>query len=155
MVGEQVGGGQPGFELQGLGLEDGLAALSQIGPTIQQAIASGNAQVYQGQSQVLDMRGSGLREEILGIMNQHGIDPQAGTANKAVDASAYGNMQQQILEALAKHGVSPNPAAADPAGYAQMQQELMQVLNKHGINPTTGWSAGGAQIQPPEDGTQT
>jgi hypothetical protein len=151
VVGEPIAG-QPGLDLQGLGLKDGLAALTQLGPMIQQAMASGNVQISQGQPQVIDMRGSGLREEILGIMGQHGIDPAGGTANQAVDAAAYGNMQQQIFEALAKHGVSPHPAATDPADYAQMQQELMQMLNKHGINPQSGWSAGGTQI-PPADGT--
>ena len=52
------------------------------------------------------MRGTGLREEILGIMEQHGIDPESGTAQN-VDANAYGDMQQQILEALARHGIDP------------------------------------------------
>ena len=63
-------------------------------------------QIAQGEPQVIDMRGSGLREEIMGIMSQHGIDPEAGTASN-VDAGAYGDMQQQILAALAKHGIDP------------------------------------------------
>jgi hypothetical protein len=84
---------------------------------IQQAMTSGNVQVFQGDPQVLDMRGTGLREEILGIMSQHGIDPSSGTANSDIDASAYGDMQQQIMEALAKHGVNTNPAGNDPSDY--------------------------------------
>jgi protein-tyrosine-phosphatase len=148
VVGQQVGGGQPEMNLQGLGAMDGLKMLSQLGPMIQQAMASGNVQISQGQPQVLDMRGSGLREEILGIMNQHGIDPDAGTADQNIDASAYGNMQQQILEALAKHGVNANPAAANPSDYAQMQREMMDVMASHGIDPATGLPKG----NPPEEG---
>jgi hypothetical protein len=104
VVGQQIGGGQPSIDLQGLSGLDGLQALMQLGPMIQQAIASGNVQVSQGEPQVLDMRGSGLREEILGIMSAHGIDPESATASN-VDASAYGDMQQQILQALSKHGI--------------------------------------------------
>ncbi|HEX5956343.1 MAG TPA: hypothetical protein VFY37_10435 [Solirubrobacterales bacterium] len=84
----------------------GLAALSQLGPMIQKAIAEGDVQIEQGGSQTIDMRGTGLRQEILGIMEQHGIDPASGTAQN-VDAKAYGDMQQQILEALARHGIDP------------------------------------------------
>ena len=87
-------------------MADGLAALAQLGPMIQKAIAEGNVQIEHGESQTLDMRGTGLREEIIGIMQQHGIDAEAGTAAN-VDASAYGDMQQQILAALAKHGIDP------------------------------------------------
>ncbi len=113
VVGQQVGGGQPGaIDLQSMGLTDGLAALSQLGPAIQQAIASGNVQITQGQPEVIDMRGSGLREEIMGIMSEHGIDPEAGTANQNVDAGAYGDMQQQILAALAKHGIDPGASGS-------------------------------------------
>ncbi len=150
VVGQPVGGGTPDF--QGMGAGDTFAMLSQIGPMIQQAIASGNVQITQGQSQVIDMRGTGLREQIMGIMSQHGIDPENPGAQGAVDASAYGNMQQQILEALHQHGVSPNPAAANPAEMAQMQQELMAVLAKHGINPATGLPTDG-NPQLPEQGT--
>jgi hypothetical protein len=136
VIGQQVGGGMPGgVNVQGLDAGDAMAMFSQIGPAIQQAIASGNVQITQGQPEVIDMRGSGLREQIMGIMQEHGIDPENPGAQATVDASAYGNMQQQILEALSQHGVNPNPAQANPQDYAQMQQELMAVLAKHGINP--------------------
>ena len=106
VVGKQVGGGAPeaSIDLQGLGAMDGLAMLSQLGPMIQKAIAEGNVTIEQGPTQTIDMRGTGLREEILGIMREHGIDPETQTAQN-VDAGAYGSMQQQILEALAKRGI--------------------------------------------------
>jgi hypothetical protein len=111
VVGQQVGGGQPQIDLQNMGALDGLQTLMQLGPMIQQAIATGNVQISQGEPQVLDMRGSGLREEILGIMSQHGIDADSGTVSN-VNAADYGDMQKQILEALAKHGIDPDAAGS-------------------------------------------
>jgi hypothetical protein len=104
VVGRQVGGGGDAQPVPGGA--DGLAALTQLGPMIQRAIAEGNVQIEHGPSQTIDMRGTGLREEILGIMQQHGIDAESGTA-QSVDASAYGDMQRQLLEALARHGIDP------------------------------------------------
>jgi hypothetical protein len=107
VVGRQVGGGQfdPAAFGGDPGLADGLAALSQLGPMIQKAIAEGNVQIEHGGSQTIDMRGTGLREEILGIMQAHGIDAESGSAS--IDASSYGDMQQQLLDALAEHGIDP------------------------------------------------
>jgi hypothetical protein len=122
VVGQQVGGGQPAVDLDGLGLTDGIAMLAQLGPAIQQAIATGNVQITQGEPQILDMRGSGLREEIMQIMEEHGIDARAGTASQNIDASTYGNMQQQILEALAKHGIDPN-ASGSPINFQISPEE--------------------------------
>ena len=89
------------IDVQGLTGADGLAMLSQLGPMIQQAMATGNVQISQGQPQVLDLRGTGLREEIMGIMSQHGIDPESGvTQRRERRRGDYGDMQKQILEAL-------------------------------------------------------
>jgi hypothetical protein len=112
VVGRQVAGGQPAIEMQNLGGLDGLQALMQLGPMIQQAITTGNVQISQGEPQVLDMRGSDLGEEIKGIMSAHGIDTDAASANANVDASTYGEMQQQILAALARHGIDPGAAGS-------------------------------------------
>ena len=116
VVGKQVGGGgefsTSSVNIQGVaGMAEGLEALSQIGPMIQKAMAEGNVTIEQGPSQTIDMRGSGLREEIMGIMKEHGIDAEAGTADN-VQASDYGDMQQQILAALAKHGIDPNASGS-------------------------------------------
>lgn len=106
VVGQQVPGSpMTGGDVQGLTAADGLALLSQLGPMIQRAMTTGNVQVTQGEPQVLDFRGTGLREEIMGIMSQHGIDPENHTMDANVNAADYGDMQKQILEALAKHGV--------------------------------------------------
>jgi hypothetical protein len=110
VVGQQLGS-VTGIEA-GAGTAEGLAALSALGPMIQQAIAQGNVQIEQGSSQAIDMRGTGLREEILEIMKAHGIDADAGTAAQNVDASAYGDMQQQILAALGRHGIDPGASGS-------------------------------------------
>jgi hypothetical protein len=112
VVGSQVQGGAANIDVQGMSAADGLAMLSQLGPMIQQAMATGNVQISQGEPQVLDLRGTGLREEIMGIMSQHGIDPETGVnSGENVNAANYEGMQQQILEALSKHGV---PTGFDP-----------------------------------------
>ena len=71
---------------------------------IQKAITERNVQIVQGPAQTVDLRGTGLREQILGIMQEHGIDPEPGTAATSVDAGDYGEMQRQILVALSSHG---------------------------------------------------
>jgi hypothetical protein len=139
VVGSQVPGAEPGFNAQGMSAADGLAMLSQLGPMIQQAMKTGNVQISQMPPQVIDMRGTGLREEILGIMGQHGISTDGGSG-ETVNAANYGEMQKQIAEALEKHGVPTAPTSANMADYGDMQKELMEVLEKH------GWHGG----MPPE-----
>ena len=97
VVGQQVAGA-PGFS-------GGDVDLSQLGSMIQSAIEHGNVTIEQGPSQTIDMRGTGLREEILGIMQQHGLNPEGG-ASMNVNAGDYGDMQKQIMDALSKHGVN-------------------------------------------------
>ena len=110
VVGQQVsGGGMPaGFNVQGMDIGDTFAMLSQIGPMIQQAMASGNVQITQGEPQVINARGTELGEQIKEIMRQHGIDPESGQVNAQGDANTYMQMQQQILQTLAQHGIDPN-----------------------------------------------
>jgi septum formation topological specificity factor MinE len=76
-----------------------------LGSMIQTAIDQGDVMIEQGPSQTIDMRGTGLREEILEIMRRHGLDPEGG-ASMNVNAGDYGDMQEQIMEALSKHGVN-------------------------------------------------
>jgi hypothetical protein len=130
VVGSQVPGA-PGFNVTGMSAADGLAVLSQLGPMIQQAMKTGNVQISQLPPQVIDMRGPGLREEILGLLGQHGISTD-GSSGETVNAANYGDMQKQIAEALEKHGIPTAPTSANVTDYADMQKELMEVLEKHG-----------------------
>ena len=128
VIGQQVTGGQSaGTEIGQIpGMAEGLAALTQLGPMIQQAMAQGNVtrnpdgsieieggnvHIEQGEAQTIDMRGTDLGNEIREIMSQHGIDPGSGLA-EGVDADSMAGMQQQILQALAKHGIDPNAAGS-------------------------------------------
>jgi hypothetical protein len=72
---------------------------------MQQAFASGNHEITQGENQVIDMRGTGLREQIMEAMRQHGIDPENATAQGQINAADYAGLQQQIMDALREHGV--------------------------------------------------
>lgn len=72
--------------------------LSMIGAAMQ----SGQFQIQQTDEQVIDLRGSGLRDEIMEAMRQAGVDPEA---QGEIDAAQYGDLQNRILEALSNHGV--------------------------------------------------
>jgi hypothetical protein len=78
---------------------------------IQQAMAQGNGHVEQGAAETIDARGTALGDEIREIMSQHGIEP-GGTVASGVDANSLAGMQQQILQALAKHGIDSNAAGS-------------------------------------------
>ena len=93
VVGQQIGGGAPAMP----------ASLTDL-PGMFESMQSLDAQT-------IDMRGSGLREEILGIMQQHGLDPDS-MSGQQVDASSMPAMQQQILDALAKRGIDPNASGS-------------------------------------------
>ncbi len=75
-----------------------------IGQPVGQAFQSGNFQVTQGESQVIDLRGSGLRDEILGALQQHGIDPDAAPGAQ-INAGDVPGLQEQIMQALEDAGI--------------------------------------------------
>ena len=112
IVGRQVSGSP--------GVTGGQVDLSQLGSMIQSAIDQGDVTIEQGPSQTIDMRDTGLREEIFEIMRRHGLDPEGG-ASMNVNASDYGDMQRQIMEALSKHGVNidGDSVKIDPSGEDQ------------------------------------
>jgi hypothetical protein len=105
VVGSQVSGAEFGDFGGTPGMTEGLAALNQLGPMIQQAMASGNVQVSVGEPQTVDAAGTDLGAEIKEIMRRNGIDPDSGQAS--VNAADYGEMQKQMLEALSRHGIDP------------------------------------------------
>ena len=132
VVGQQVAGGVPQFDgdLGDIpGVMQGLQALSSLGPMIQQAMEQGNVTqnpdgsysiggvtVESGGTQSIDLRGTEqgeqLRQQIIGIMQQHGIDAEAGQG-QSVDPADYGDMQKQILDALQQQGIDPNQPKSD------------------------------------------
>lgn len=78
--------------------------LAGIMAMMQQAFQSGDIQVTQGENQVIDLRGSGLRDEIIGALEQHGIDPDAAQGSE-INASDRPGLQEQIMQALQDAGV--------------------------------------------------
>ena len=89
-----------------------LGGLGGLGEMIQKAIQQGNVEVTEGPSQVIDLRGSGLRERILDVMQQHGIDPEPG-GGEQIDASSVPGLQDEILKALSEHGVDVGGSTID------------------------------------------
>jgi len=82
-----------------------LAQLGQLGRMIAQSAREGTVQVHVGEPQELDLSGGGnLREEIITIMDRHGIDA-AADLDSQIDATRLPAMQQEILEAVARQGV--------------------------------------------------
>ena len=131
VVGQQVGGGAPQFNMPGMDVTDTLSMLTQIGPMIQQAIATGNVQISQGDAQTIDMRGTDLGEQIKGIMAQHGIDPETGTVNAPGDTNTYVQMQQQILQALSEHGIGQD-ASGSSITFTNVEIEGQDDSGTHG-----------------------
>jgi len=99
--------GQPINLNMGSGPVDIGGLLGMIGTAIQ----TGQFQVQQAENQVLDLRGSGLREEIMEAMRQSGVDSDAQVE---INAAQYGDLQQKILEALSNHGVDVQNGGGTP-----------------------------------------
>jgi hypothetical protein len=106
-VGQPIGHTpQQGFDFSG------GADLGSVLGMMQQAFQSGNYEINidQAEGQTIDMRGTGLRDEILEAMRQHGIDPENATAQGQINAADYQGLQEQILQALRNHGVDVSGA---------------------------------------------
>jgi septum formation topological specificity factor MinE len=110
VVGQQfdsapAAGAGGGFDVSSL---SGLAGLADA---MKQAAAQRDAQVTQS-SQTLDLRGTGLRDEIVEIMKRHGIDPESGAMQGAqFNAASMPAMQAEMLEVLKRHGIDTGGAS--------------------------------------------
>jgi hypothetical protein len=71
---------------------------------------------------VIDLRGTGLREQILGALEQHGIDPNA-SAGGEIDASQVPGLQEQIMQALEEAGVDVGQLGEGADGGTQPSAE--------------------------------
>jgi protein-tyrosine-phosphatase len=113
VVGQQFSGAPaPGPIGAGGGIDvSSLGGLAGLAEAMKQAAAQGDAQVTQS-SQTLDLRGTGLREEIVEIMKRHGIDPDSGSAQACkINAASMPAMQAEMLEALKRHGIDTDAAS--------------------------------------------
>jgi septum formation topological specificity factor MinE len=112
VVGQQFSG-QPAGGIDASGGFDvsSLSGLAGFAEAMKQAAAQGDAEVTQS-SQTLDLRGTGLREEIVEIMKRHGIDPDSGSVQSAqINAASMPAMQAEMLEALKRHGIDSSGAS--------------------------------------------
>ena len=119
VVGSQVADGGGFYNMEGPGLISTVGQvaemwpmLKQMQPMMEQQMQAAMAQAKEAaehppsQAQVEQMQASGnaLRDEIFGIMKQHGVDPTGATAPKAENMQSYAQMQQQIMDAVSRHG---------------------------------------------------
>jgi hypothetical protein len=117
-VGKPIEGvGTPqAFGQLGVGQTMDMGSMIGMFGMIKQAYQSGNIQISQGESQVIDMRGTAegqeLREQIMSAMQQAGVDPGQMPEGGQVDAGQYADLQQNIMEVLAQHGVDPSAGAS-------------------------------------------
>jgi hypothetical protein len=102
-IGQPVGQAFPQAGPQSVDLT-AATDLAGVMAMMQQAFQTGEIQVTQGEKQVIDLRGSGLREQIMGALEQHGIDPEAAQGGQ-INASDVPGLQEQIMQALQDAGV--------------------------------------------------
>jgi hypothetical protein len=102
-IGQPVGQAFPQASPQSVDLT-AATDLGGIMAMMQQAFQTGNIQVTQGEQQVIDLRGSGLRDQIMGALEQHGIDPEAAQVGQ-INAGDVPGLQEQIMRALQDAGV--------------------------------------------------
>jgi hypothetical protein len=95
-------------------------ALQQLG------IDPSKVQVEQGPNQVLDLRGSGAREQVLKALREHGIDPDK--KGQTINAATIPGLQESIFRALGQAGVQiPNAGGFGGAVMPPQQDEVAQL----------------------------
>jgi hypothetical protein len=78
-------------------------------PDAQSVSMGENGWAEAGGSQSIDLRGTGKREEIEGVLREHGIDPEK--KGQTIDASRVPGLREALLKVLFK-GV-PNSGGID------------------------------------------
>jgi hypothetical protein len=84
-------------------------------------------QVEQEAPQPIDLRGSGAREQILGVLRQHGIDPDK--PNQTINATSVPGLQEALMSVLTgKLGMQiPSAGGFGGAVAAPKQDPLDQI----------------------------
>ena len=109
----------PGMQVTQTESVGGLAALGVLFSQLQAAKDAGVT--VETTSQVIDLRGTDLRGDILEVIAAHGLD--AGRPGQAIDASSAAGLQSEILAVLAQAGINVGgsgmptgmPAPPEPA----------------------------------------
>jgi hypothetical protein len=126
VVGQQVADGGGFYNMEGPGLISSIGQVAEMWPMLKQMQPMIDEQMKEAMAhppdpaQIQQMQASGdaLRDEIFGIMKEHGVDPTGATAPTATNMESYAQMQQQIMEAVSRHGYNqgmfqPPPAEPD------------------------------------------
>jgi len=96
--------------------------MGALGPMIQQAIASGQSQVVMPpQIAAYVENAEQMREDVLAVLAEHGVDATPGSAQAIPVANA--ELMKDMLAAMSRHGLGPNqvapggepPPAPDPS----------------------------------------
>jgi hypothetical protein len=115
VVGRQMADGGGFYNMEGPGLVAGIGQLAEMWPMIkhmqqmqpmleQQMKAAMANPPDQAQIEQMQASGNELRDEIFGIMREHGVDPTGATPPSAANMQSYAQMQQQIMDAISRHG---------------------------------------------------
>jgi hypothetical protein len=112
VVGSQIADGGGVYNMEGPGLISQIGQVAEMWPMLKQMQPMMEQQMKQAmahppdpaQIEQIQASGNALREEIFGIMKQHGVDPTGATAPTAAKMESYAQMQQQIMDAVSRHG---------------------------------------------------
>ena len=120
--------GTPEFEatIQGSAIPDAQSV--EMGEAGWQSTGddASTAQVEQGQSQTIDLRGSGAREKVEEVLRENGIDPDQ--EGQTIDATSVPGLQEAIFGALGEAGIKIPGAGGFGGGISAPQADpLAQV----------------------------
>jgi hypothetical protein len=112
VVGSQIADGGGVYDMEGSGLISQIGQVAAMWPMLEQMQPMMEQQMKQAmahppdpaQIEQIQASGNALREEIFGIMKQHGVDPIGATAPAAANMESYAQMQRQIMDAVSRHG---------------------------------------------------
>jgi hypothetical protein len=88
---------------------------------------SSDADVQQS-SETIDLRGTGAREQVEGVLREHGIDPDK--EGQTIDASTVPGLQKAIMGALGAAGVKIPDAGGFAGGVSPPPQDPLAVIEQ-------------------------
>jgi Short C-terminal domain len=81
-----------------------------------------------GSTETVDLRGTGAREEVEGVLREHGIDPDK--KGQTIDASKVPGLKEAVLKALFGGGVDIPNAGGFGGGIKPPKQDPLAVVEE-------------------------